>query len=386
MNAGKRVILLEKNICGGSSSGRSSGFITPDSELELNQLIRRYGKERARTVWGMATTGVSLIADTIKRYKISCDMQEQDSLFLGLGKDGIAAVKEEADARKKLGYSYTVYSERTLKNVNMGKGYTAGISYTGSFGIISLLYAQELKKVLIEKGVQVFEGTEMLSLQGTRAHTHLGTVNAKDVILCIDKMTPDLHERARDVFHAQTFLAISEPLSASDVRALFPKKPFMCWDSKLVYTYYRLTGDNRLLVGGGSPLTTYYPTYLNSSFIIKGVINDLKKQFPKLDHVQFIQYWPGLIDITKDLMPIVDSDARKRVQVVIGCPGLPWAAFCGDYAARRITDPKCPDYSPFLGAKREFFISSGLQSFLGKTVSFALNNVYSKYKQKDKTG
>ena len=31
---GHKVVLLEKNILGGSSSGRSAGFLTPDSELE----------------------------------------------------------------------------------------------------------------------------------------------------------------------------------------------------------------------------------------------------------------------------------------------------------------------------------------------------------------
>jgi gamma-glutamylputrescine oxidase len=37
---GHKVVLLEKNILGGCS-GRSAGFLTPDSELELNQLVRR---------------------------------------------------------------------------------------------------------------------------------------------------------------------------------------------------------------------------------------------------------------------------------------------------------------------------------------------------------
>lgn len=45
---GKKVVLLERNICGGSSTGKSAGFLTPDSELELSQLLRRYGKRSQR--------------------------------------------------------------------------------------------------------------------------------------------------------------------------------------------------------------------------------------------------------------------------------------------------------------------------------------------------
>jgi gamma-glutamylputrescine oxidase len=43
LGKGLSVVLIEKNIVGGSSAGRSAGFLTPDSELELHQLVRRYG-------------------------------------------------------------------------------------------------------------------------------------------------------------------------------------------------------------------------------------------------------------------------------------------------------------------------------------------------------
>ena len=47
LRKGLSVVLIEKNIIGGSSSGRSAGFLTPDSELELHQLVRRYGAKAA---------------------------------------------------------------------------------------------------------------------------------------------------------------------------------------------------------------------------------------------------------------------------------------------------------------------------------------------------
>ena len=47
LKTGHKVVLIDKNIVGGSSSGRSAGFLTPDSELELHQLVRRYGVKAA---------------------------------------------------------------------------------------------------------------------------------------------------------------------------------------------------------------------------------------------------------------------------------------------------------------------------------------------------
>ena len=48
VNAGKSVILLEKTICGGGSSGKSGGFLTPESEKDIGQLIKTYGEKKAR--------------------------------------------------------------------------------------------------------------------------------------------------------------------------------------------------------------------------------------------------------------------------------------------------------------------------------------------------
>ena len=54
MDKGVKVVLLERNICGGSSTGKSAGFLTPDSELELEQLLMRFGKKNAAIIWDMA--------------------------------------------------------------------------------------------------------------------------------------------------------------------------------------------------------------------------------------------------------------------------------------------------------------------------------------------
>jgi len=55
---GRSVILLERNIVGGGSAGRSAGLLTPDSELELHQLVRRYGVEAAREIWDAPLLGI----------------------------------------------------------------------------------------------------------------------------------------------------------------------------------------------------------------------------------------------------------------------------------------------------------------------------------------
>ena len=76
-------------------------------------------------------------------------------------------------------------------------------------------------------------------------------------------------------------------------------------DIELVYTYFRLTADNRLLLGGGSALTTFLKDAYNNPGIIKRVIDDFYSHFPQLRSLAFIQFWPGQIDTTRDLLPTI---------------------------------------------------------------------------------
>lgn len=67
LRKGHKVVLIEKNILGGSSSGRSAGFLTPDSELELHQLVRRYGTKAAAEIWDAPLRGIERIVGGIQK-------------------------------------------------------------------------------------------------------------------------------------------------------------------------------------------------------------------------------------------------------------------------------------------------------------------------------
>ncbi len=378
INNGKNVVLLEKSICGGSSSGKSAGFLTPSTESDLSNIIDYYGTEQAKFLYNIPKVGMNLIVSTAKKYKLNCDLQKQDSLYLAISKSHLEFVKEEAESYKELGFKAKFYDGKKILSIHPGNGYYGGLSYSGTYGLNSLAYVQELKNTLVKKGVKVYEGSEVHKITGNTAKTHLGSVKAKNIIVCIDKMTSEFDKDfSKKYYHIQSYLTISEPLSKKEIKSLFPKQKFMCWDTRHIYTHYRIMGDDRLLVGGGSFLTTYYPKHYNSPFVINMVINDFKRRFPSLKDVKFSQYWNGLIDVTKDLTPIVDFDPKnKYVQYVLGCAGLPFASFCGDYAAQRILGTHAKEYEKHLRYDREFFISEALQNFLGKPLSFMISHLH----------
>lgn len=375
----KEVVLLEKNRCGESSSGQSAGFLTPESEEDFQELIRRYGKENAKTIYDIPRTGVNLVVQNIKHHKFDCDFRKQDTLYFSNKRSHNDTIEEEAEVRRENDLPYELLDKNELKKFHPGKDYLRGLKYSGSYGINSFAYCKEMKGLLLKKGVKIFEDSEVNAIRGNTAKTHLGSVTAENILVCIDKMKTEFHEDfSKKYYHIQTYVSVSEPLSDEEMKMIFPRDELMCWDTRWDYIHYRPVMGNRILVGGSSPWTAYSPYKKESPGVIFSFIRKLKRAFPAIGDVEFNYYWSGMLDVTKDLVPIVDYDKdNKSIQYAMGCAGLNWAAYCGDYMARRIIEPNTTeDFGEFLGADREFWVPDSLQRILGKRISFFINHVY----------
>jgi len=383
-----RVALIDRNVLGGSSTGRSAGFLTPDSELELSQLERRFGDKGAQALWKVPLQGTNLIIKNVGKYQIACDLIKQDSLFLGLGRSGLDDIEEEKIARSHIGLESHVYNREQLGAILGSDAFSGAVRYGGTYGISALQYVQGMKKVLLDSGIKVFEATEARQIDGHRVITHGGVIRADKIIVAMDKIESSFSHFAKEVYHAQTFLCISEPLNRHEREALFPSgDQFQCWDSSLVYSYWRMTGSGRLLLGGGSAMTTFLNHWYNEEGVIDHVIREFKKRFPALKNLHFVQYWPGLIDTTRDLLPTLVRDAEQpHVHYALGIVGLPWASFCGDFLGRVILGEAYEDemkYFSYFSDRRYFFLGTNWQKILSKPIVFSLNNTWAKYEQVD---
>ncbi len=378
--AGKQVVLIEKETCGASSTGKSAGFLTPFSDMELSHLARRHGDAQARALWRAASNGIARIIETAQAHRFDCDLAVKDSVYLARGRKGVASVNQEAEAHERLGLPHTHYCRKQISEVVASPIYYAGTRYSGTYSFNPLKYAYYLKQHLLSLGVSLYEGTEALDINDKTVTTPIGSVTASHIIFCIDKMRTNLGSVAKDMYAAQTCVAVSEPLTSEQERILFPNGDLMCWDSDIVFSYFRLTPDKRLILGGGSGIHTFTLKETNAARIINGVIRRFKKSFPGLATLRFTHYWPGYIDTTKDLAPIVANDPRNpHVQYVLGCIGLGWAAFCGDYAAQRLLNADKSEMGRYFRMDRCYFVPRWLERLLGKKVSFMMSAFYHKF-------
>lgn len=379
IDAGKKVALVEQHFCGAGASGKTSGFITPDSEIELSALIEQHGPEKAKKIWEFVLSGVEVIRSNIEQNKISCDYEVQDSFFIGVTESGMKHVRGEHEARKELGYASTLYDKKSVSTAIGSDAYYGAVRYPNTFGMNSYLYCQAMRDALVKKGVQIFENTKVTKITGSGVEAASGSVTAKQVVVCCDRFIPDLGVLKNEIYHVQTFLGLSRPLTADERKKIFPGDSLMVWDTNMIYNYFRLTGDNRLLIGGGDLAYTFAHDVSNNTDRFKHRLTAyIKSVFPSINwELEFI--WPGMLGVSKDLLPIMGEDAQfSNVWYLGAATGLPWAAALGQYAADRLLTGR-NEFDAEFSWKRKFVLGPKVQALLSTPVTYALSHGITKY-------
>ena len=216
--------------------------------------------------------------------------------------------------------------------------YYGGVTYQNTFGINAYKYCQEMKKILQSQGVIIYEETPVFSFTEHEVITLHAKVKADYIIVCTDRFIPTFGTLSKEIYHMQNFLLISQALSDAEKKQIFPDRNLMVWDSDLLYSYFRIT-DNRLLLGGGSLLVLYDRTEKHHCrYVYNKLTRYWKKKFPQLE-LQFEQFWPGMIGISKDIAPIAGRDKDyPSIYYIAAAAGLPVAAGLGIYCADHIVD------------------------------------------------
>lgn len=372
---GLKVVLLEKNYCGAGASGKSSGFITPDSEISLRHIMKEYGPEEGKKLWDFIVSGVERIRANIKKYNLACDYQEQDTLVIAnTPKQFDSELVPEHEARKKAGYESALYRADMLDTLVGSRQYAGGINYGGTFGINAYLYCSGMRKVLREAGVHIFEDSPVIEVRDRFVKTPYGTVSAPHIIMCTDYATISLGKLTDKLYHVQTFLMLSAPLSDEQIKKIFPSKRCLVWDTEMVYRYYRVTGENRLMMGGGDLRYSYARTAKHD---YTGMAEKNRaycaQHFPDLQ-INFEYMWPGLIGISKDLLPIAGRDPETTsIYHVTAAAGLPFAAALGNYSAEHIVE-RNTQFDRYFSPKRSVPLGPIWNKVLGTPLTFAISN------------
>ncbi len=371
---GKKVALFEQYYCGGGATGKSTGFITPNSELSFSNISDETDMSSAKNIWDFINEGVEKVRTNIKENNFVCDYQEHKGLLVANRKRDLKAIIQEHKDLTKIGYKSEYFNQEQLRKIIGTKDYFGGITYDNNFGINGYQYCQELKKLLEQQGVEIFEETPILKVDDHTLTAPHATITADLIIICVDKFLPELGFLKNEVYHVQNYVIASEKLTAEQIKELFPENPYMVWDSLLIYNFYRLIENERLILGGGNLFSFYNKKETqHSDYAYKKLTNYFAKTFPTIK-INFEYEWAGQIGVSKDIAPLAGADKKfPHIYYIAASAGIPIATALGFYSMQHILQQRT-DLDTFLNPYRKYFVPNIIQKIFGKKISFALNH------------
>tara|TARA_R110001599_G_scaffold17243_5_gene69114 strand:+ start:45539 stop:46822 length:1284 start_codon:yes stop_codon:yes gene_type:complete len=300
---GKRVIVVEGSRIGFGASGRNGGQIVNSFNRDIDYIFKSYGEDIGQKMAKMAFAGSELIRHRIEKYNIDCDLKH-GNLFAACNPKQF----EDLKAKKALWESHG-HNELELLSASSIQEHIGSDRYAGGLLDRKGGHIQPLNLVLgqakafEELGGQIFEDSEVIRLeQGKpgRVVTKQGVVVADTIVVAGNAyMLGLLPEVEKKAMPCGTQVIATEPLPEDIQKKLLPTRHCV-EDCNYLLDYYRLSGDGRLIYGGGTTYGARDPGKIESIIVPK-----MLKTYPILQNVKIDFAWTGNFLLTMMRMPQV---------------------------------------------------------------------------------
>jgi gamma-glutamylputrescine oxidase len=300
---GYNVVLVEQARIAWGASGRNGGQINTGLRKGPIELIARYGRDRAKALFDLAEEGRAIIHERVKRHRIRCDLKANTLLVAHRPREAGWMRAEVEALEREFGYRKARFIPREELDEHIGSDvFHAGIADWGGGHLHPLNYALGLAQAAIDAGARLHEHTRAFGLEeaegGVVVSTDKGRIKAAYGIIACDAYLADLEPRiAPRIMPVANFLIATEPLSEAEAYALIPNDACVA-DTRFVINYFRLSGDRRMIWGGGEKYTPTPPPDI-AAFVRPHMV----RVFPQLADRKIEYAWSGMVGITMNRLP-----------------------------------------------------------------------------------
>ena len=324
-----RIVLLEADICGGGPSGRNGGFLHGWWEY-LPYLVERYGPEAGMTLAREAD-------EVVEGVGAWCKAHDVDAWFTPAGYLRVNAFPNEPDdwggsidtlERLGAGGALVGFDRAAVQQRCASPAFGSGVFMPSCATVQPARLARGLRRVLLERGVEIHEGTEVHRLEragsGIRAVTPRGSVKADRAVLAVNAWAAGWPGFRTRVLAWGSYMILTQPIP-DRLAALGWTGGEAIADSRFTISYFRTTRDGRIAFGAGVGAAGFGgrigPVFTDDANAIARVHANFRHLFPMLADVRIEDTWGGPIDITADRFPEIGSQHGGRVLYAHGFAG-----------------------------------------------------------------
>jgi glycine/D-amino acid oxidase-like deaminating enzyme len=330
-----RIALVEQDICGGGPSGRNGGFVNAWWD-ELDTLVALYGEEGALEAARAAAESVSAIGAWCAAHGVDAHFRRAGMLVVSTTYIHDTRPELSAHFAEGLGVADELVpldAER-VQAVCRSPRFRNGAFMRSGATVQPALLARGLRRVLLERGVVIHEGTRLTRVRGSRGPVVRLTVQcggaswevrAPQVVLALNAWAAGWRPFARSVLAWGSYMVRTEPIPDRITAELGWTGGESIYTARFNVEYMQVTRDGRIAIGSGGGVPGYGgrigPSFTDDVASARRAAEAFRTLFPTFGDVRLTDAWGGPIDVSPDHLPRFGSLPGGRVHYALGYSG-----------------------------------------------------------------
>ncbi|MFA5900715.1 MAG: FAD-dependent oxidoreductase [Hyphomicrobium sp.] len=322
------VALLESETVGYGASGRNAGFVMTLFGASLGLMKTLHGAQKVREAHDYMERSIAGLEGMLAEHDLDCDYERNGFLKVATSPRYAARIQDEIAVFEKLG----VHGHRWIDAKELS-GRVQSPTYLGACvepdcGLINpRKWVDSLAGLALGSGARLYEKSPVLSVCKVggkfQVATNGGTLSADKVVFATNGYTHLIPGMRSKQLPACAFIVVTEPLSAAQLDAIGWSGREGIEDGRNFMHFYRLTPDNRLLMGGGPGFVPFGGRLNHDAYPAawEHLADFIGTTFPALRDIKIDYRWGGAFSVTADSTPQIGTLHDGTAFYSVGCTG-----------------------------------------------------------------
>ena len=320
------IVVLEQDICGGGPSGRNGGFASGWWD-ELDGLVGLYGVEPAVKACRAISASITGIGQFCEAHGIDAWFKRSGYMYAITADVHEKLCEEMVELAREVGAPDEL-RELTAAEVRArcaSPAFRGGAFMPDGASVQPGLLVRGLRKVVLERGVTIHEGTTVTGLEAgppavvTTSH---GSVRAKHVVLALNAWATGWPQLERRLVAWSSYIVLTAP-APERLAAIGWTGGELISDFRTSLRYFRTTRDGRIAFGGGGGRArpTIDDAFTHDTRAVMEAAQGFRLMFPTFADVPLEDAWGGPIDVSPTHLPVFGSLEPGNVRFAVGYTG-----------------------------------------------------------------
>jgi glycine/D-amino acid oxidase-like deaminating enzyme len=271
---------------------------------------------------------MDLLENLARRHGYAASFERTGSIALGRNERHARAHRAAVGTYRRLGLDAEALDRPAVRQIICSSRYLSGFHVPHTTALIDPWQAlQGLRRAALAAGVRIHESTPVERIEAGEVHRIVcpaGVVRTPALVLATNGYSPHLGFFRNRVAPVHVSCIATEPLDAGTRASLGWSGRQSAWEEGWLYHFFRLTPDNRVLLGGGWAVYRMGDRldHPGAGAVYRRLEAALRAIFPQLRGTRVTHRWSGPVGFTRDFLPSLGTTGRHdNIYYAVGYSG-----------------------------------------------------------------